>query len=63
MVAEVAMQTDLELHTTGELISDQRALARYRRPRGLTERVLDYVMYVLWAAALIVAIVALFIRR
>jgi hypothetical protein len=63
MAAEVAMQTDLELHTTGELISDQRALARYRRPRTLTERVLDYVMYVLWAAALIVAIVALFIRR
>ena len=68
MVAEVTMQneaiqTDLELRTTGELISDQRALARYRRSRTLTERVLDYVMYVLWAAALIVAIVALFIRR
>jgi len=58
-----AIQTDLELRTTGELISDQRALARYRRSRTLTERVLDYVMYVLWAAALIVAIVALFIRR
>jgi hypothetical protein len=57
------MQTDLELHTTGELISDQRALARYRRARTFTERVLDYLMYVLWAAALIVAIVALFIRR
>jgi hypothetical protein len=68
MVAEVTMQneaiqTDLELRTTGELISDQRALARYRRSRTLTERVLDYVMYVLWAAAFIVAIVALFIRR
>src|SRR5688572_20624435 len=68
MVAEVAMQneamqTDLELRTTGELISDQRALARYRRARTLTERCLDYGLYLLWAVALAVFVVALFIRR
>jgi hypothetical protein len=63
MAAEVAMQTDVELHTTGELISEQRALARYKRHRTLTERVLDYGLYFLWALALVVLVVALFIRR
>lgn len=57
------MQTDMELRTTRELISDWRALARYKRPRTLTERILDYTLYFLWASALVVFVVALFFRR
>ncbi len=57
------MPPDVELHTTGELISDWRALARYKRPRTLTERVLDCALYLLWTLALVVFVVALFIRR
>lgn len=57
------MRPDADSHTTGELISDWRALARYKRPRTLTERVLDFALYLLWALALVVFVVALFIRR
>lgn len=57
------MQPDVELRTTGELISDWRALARYKRARTLTERALDCALYLLWALALVVFVVALFIRR
>jgi len=57
------MERDVELPTTGELISDWRALARYKRARTITERVLDCALYLLWALALVVFVVALFVRR
>ena len=57
------MQPDVEMHSTGELISDWLALARYKRTRTVTERILDCALYLLWAFALVAFIVALFVRR
>jgi hypothetical protein len=50
-----AVNPDAHYHTTVQLISDWRGRMLFARPRSMHERLLDYLLPVLWGLAVVVA--------
>jgi hypothetical protein len=51
---------DEEYHTTLQITSNWRGRMLFTRPPGMRQRVLEYLVPVLWALALVVAGTAIF---
>jgi len=51
----VAVKPDVDYRITAQLISDWRGRMLFARPRSMRERLLDYLLPVLWVLALVVA--------
>jgi hypothetical protein len=56
----VVAEPDEELHTTVQISSDWRGRMLFARRPSMRQRLLDYMVPMLWALALVVAATAIF---